>query len=421
MNASEEKASPDIMRADASVYGGYVISRDGKVVFIKGAVPGELVEVSIKERKKDYSIASVRNVIEPSPFRRMPPCNIFGICGGCHLQFIEYDKQVSIKEEILIDAMRRIAGMDVALEPSMTGKEFGYRQRAIFKVSPDGRIGFYKEGTREVVPVDRCLLMDEKINEALQALRDADLRETREVRVISGDTVSLLIKGNISDSAIQDIMGKGIAGVSFENGDSIGKDYVTLDLDGLKYTVNAWSFFQSNWLLNVAVVDKVLKRLAPVEGKKVLDLYAGAGNFSLPLALAAGEVVSIEENLHAVEDGLRNISLNGIKNCNFINASVEGISKGGKRHKGIERFFNETDFDVMIVDPPRPGLTADSLERLMDLSSEEIVYLSCNPATLARDIKKMKARYEIGSLRMIDFFPNTYHIEALAFLTLKGS
>ena len=419
MNSLESKVKLAAIRAEIPVYGGYVIGRDGKVIFIKGAVPGEIVEVTVVERKKDYSISYVTNVLEPSPFRREPPCSIFGICGGCHFQFIGYEKQTSIKEEIILDTMRRIGGVDILLEPSMTGNEFGYRHRANFKVSAEGNIGFYRDGTRDVVPVEKCLLMNEKINDVLQSLRDIDLRGIKDIQVISGDTVVILIKGDISERTIQYIMDRGISGIAFENGDSIGKDYITLDLNGLKYTVTPWSFFQSNWALNRVMVDAVIKRLAPLDDKKVLDLYAGSGNFSLPVALSAEEVVSVEENYYAVEDGRRNASLNGIKNCIFINASVEGISKGEKKQKA-EKFFSDATYDIVVLDPPRRGLTSDSFDKLMELAPKKIAYLSCNPPTLARDIKKMKERYETESLCMIDFFPNTYHIEALAFLNLKG-
>lgn len=402
------------------VYGGYTIGREGKVIFIKGAVPGELVEVAIQEKKKDYSVACAKNIIEPSPFRRKPPCDIFGTCGGCHLQFIEYERQVSLKEEILFDAMRRIAGVEYALEPSLSDKEFGYRHRAVFKVSPDGLAGFYKEGTREVVRVERCLLMKEEINEALNVLKHCDLKGAKEIHVISGDTTALLIKGVISDKSTEDIIAGGISGIAFENGDSLGKDYITLDLNGLKYSVTPWSFFQSHWQLNRIVVDALINKLAPLDGKRVLDLYAGSGNFSLPAALSAREVVSVEENYYAVEDGRRNASINGIKNCTFVHASVEGVNRGEKKLRAAMPFAGPS-YDIVMLDPPRPGLTTDFLKKLMEASPGKIVYLSCNPATLARDIKRLKEKYDIESMQVIDFFPNTYHLEVAAFLNLKGA
>lgn len=406
------------IKAEQPVYGGYVIGRDGKVVFIKGAIPGELVEVEIEEKKKDYYIASVKGITEPSLYRRKPPCSIFGECGGCQLQYITHEKQVSMKEEILLDTMRRIAAVDIQLRPSITGKEFGYRHRGQFKVSQDGETGFYREGTREIIPVEECPLMIDKINQALQTLKGIDIKGAKELHIVAGDTVSILLKGAIPENSEQSILDSGISGIAFENGTSLGKDYITLDLHGLKYSVTPWSFFQSHWSLNQTVVDAVISSLGPLDNKRVLDLYSGAGNFSIPLSVHAAEVLGIEGNLNAVEDAKRNAALNGIKNCSFINLSAEESFGSRRKHKH-DRLFKETGYDIIILDPPRAGLTSDCLKGVMELNSSRIVYISCNPATLARDVKKMKEKYEIESLTMMDFFPNTYHIEALAYLNLK--
>jgi 23S rRNA (uracil1939-C5)-methyltransferase len=411
--------SAHIIKAEIPVYGGYVMGRDGKVIFIRGAIPGELVDVLVEEKKRDYSIGSVRHIIEASPSRREPPCRIFGICGGCQLQFIEYTKQVSMKEEILLDAVKRIGGLTVTLMPSLTGEEFGYRHRGQFKVSRDGSIGFYREGTREVILVEECPVMVREINDVVRKLRKVDLKGVTELHIASGDTVALLVKGGPGDDdTSQAIFGSGVSGIAFENGDSMGKDYITLELGGLKYSVTPWSFFQSHWALNRAVVDAVKEGLFPLEDRRILDLYAGAGNFSLPLSSLAGEVVAVEENHFAVEDGRRNIMLNGIKNCTFMHLSVEK-SLEGKKKQQVAKLFGETHFDIIVLDPPRAGLTSECLKKVMESGSERIVYLSCNPATLARDLRKMNEKYEVESMRMVDFFPNTYHIEALTFLKRK--
>jgi 23S rRNA (uracil1939-C5)-methyltransferase len=408
-----------ILRAETPVYGGYVLGRDGRVIFIRGAIPGELVDVSIEERKRDYSVASVRNVIEPSPSRRDPLCRIFGICGGCQLQFMEYDKQVSMKEEILIDAMRRIGDVEVALMPSLVAQEFGYRHRGQFKVSAEGAVGFYREGTREVIPVDHCPIMVPEINGMLQTLGSIDLRGVKEVSISSGDTLAILVRGKMTDESVQSLLEGGISGIAFENGDSLGKDYVTLDLNGLRYSVTPWSFFQSHWSLNRVVVEEVVRELSLLENKRVLDLYAGAGNFSLPLSTQAKEVVAVEENSFAVEDGRRNMMLNGVRNCTFVNLSVEKILESRKKQQA-EKLFEGSHYDSIVLDPPRAGLASECLRRIMATGSERIVYISCNPATLARDVKKMREKYDLEAVRMVDFFPNTYHIEALAFLRRKG-
>lgn len=407
--------STQTIRAETPVYGGYVIGRDGNVIFIKGAIPGELVDVSVDEKKRDYWLASVTNIIEPSDFRRKPFCDIFGVCGGCHIQFIEYQKQVMMKEEILCDAMRRIAGINAELLPSVTGKEFGYRQRGQFKVSHKGELGFYRGGTREVIPVRHCPVMSDGINDLLRDLKGQDLMGVKELHITSGDSKTALIKGRAAEDLSERLFDAGVSGTAFENRESVGKDYVTLDLNGLKYSITPWSFFQSNWALNTKMVADVVSGLMPLDGKKVLDLYAGAGNFSLPVSVLAREVIAIEENTDAVEDGMRNTMLNNIRNCHFINMPVEEALLQGKGSR-TSKLLNSEPFDVIILDPPRPGLTSGCIKALMSAGCGKIVYVSCNPATLARDIKKMSEKYDLEALRMIDFFPNTYHVEAVALL-----
>lgn len=406
------------LKAELPVYGGYVISRDGKVVFIKGAIPGEVVKVTTRENKKDYSIASVTNIIEPSPFRIQPACKLFGICGGCHLQYIAYEKQVSLKEEILTDTLKRTGGVELQLMPSLTDKEFGYRHRGQFKISQEGHIGFYREGTREVVSVEECPVMADEINKALHSLQTVNLKGARELVIISGDTTVALVKGMITEDTVEKMLKAGLSGIALDNGDSFGKDYITFDLNGLKYSLTPWSFFQSHWQLNRKVVELVTDKLSPLEDKRILDLYSGAGNFSLPLASKAKEVIAVEENRYSIEDGQRNAGLNNIKNCSFIQTSLEENPKAHKNQKGAKKLW-EDHYDIVVIDPPRPGLTSGCLNRILEGRSKKLVYISCNPATLARDLKKMKDSYEIEGVHMVDFFPNTYHIEAIAFLNLK--
>lgn len=408
-----------ILKAGSPVYGGYVIARDGKITFIRGAIPDELVAVTVEEERRDYIVASVEQVLEPSPSRRIPRCPVFGICGGCQMQFMEYGRQLLLKEEILRETFRRIGEHEVTLQPSLSGREFGYRHRGQFKVSRDGVIGFFKEGSREVVPVESCPLMIDDINEALRMIRKIPLVGLTEVHINAGDTVSVLLKGKVSDELVQSLLAEGIGGIALETADSYGKDYVTLDLHGLKYSVTPWSFFQSHWDLNRAVVESVIKALHPLENKKVLDIYAGAGNFSLPLALYAGEVVAVEENHYAVEDGRRNATLNTLRNCMFIHGSVAEVL-GGKRYPKGSRRIREAQYDIVVLDPPRPGLTAEGIATILEMKPERIVYVSCNPATLARDTRKMRDVYDIASVTLVDFFPNTYHIEAVVLLSLKG-
>jgi len=396
-----------VLKADAAVYGGYVISRDGGVVFIRGALPGEVVEVSLREKKKDYSVAVVTEVIERSEGRVEPRCPYFGDCGGCQLQFASYEKQVAMKSAVLIDCLHRIGNIDMELTPPLVGADFSYRHRAQFKVTKDGRIGFYREGSREVLPIESCPLMAGPINAALARLNAADLRGIREVHVTAGDCVLALLKGvEYGEALAGRFLEMGFDGVAFDDGTYAGKGHAGFDMMGLLYSVSPWSFFQSNWALNTELVGVIRDALMPLEGKRVADLYAGAGNFSLPLAREGAEVQAVEENPHAIKDGQRNVSFNKLRKFRFVKGRAESVRLQG-------------EFDIAVLDPPRPGLTAGAMKRLQELGPERAAYVSCNPSTFARDLKKLSGLYEIESVRMIDLFPNTYHVESLALLRKK--
>lgn len=397
-----------ILRPSLPAYGGYSIARDEKVVLIKGAVPGELVEVNIDEKKRDYMLATVTQVLEPSEFRVQPTCPVFGICGGCHLQFISYEKQVSMKEEVLADSLSRIGRMEVQLSPSLTHAQWHYRHRAQFKVSREGTVGFFRESSRDVVLFETCPLMNDRINELLQRIKEKNLASGfKEIHLSIGDSAAVLLKGDSADPELTEAFREiGVASIAVNNTLMEGSGSVEFDLNGLKYTVSPWTFFQAHWALNLKVAEFIANQISPLQGKKVLDLYAGAGNFSLPIALHADEVVLVEENPFAVEDGTRNLKLNSLKNCKFVKSSAE-------------KYRIQKKFDVIILDPPRPGLTSEVIKKVIETPSDTVVYISCNPSTLARDLKKLKDIYDIQSVQMIDFFPNTFHIEAAVVLKLR--
>jgi 23S rRNA (uracil1939-C5)-methyltransferase len=405
------------IRPEHPIYGGLAIGRrDGKVVMIKGAIPGETVEARIDQDKKDYSTATAMRVLDPSPDRVEPRSRYFGVCGGCQLQHIAYGRQVRLKEEVLEGALKRTAGISVKLSGPLVGGPWNYRYRGQFKIS-HGKVGFFREKSRDVVDIERCALMHEEINryylKAKTLIKDVSARELH-ISYGSGEVMAL-IKGARNagvdwDALANSLLEGGFSGVFMllEDGKLLKyeKEYLTLDLAGLKYTVSPMSFFQSNWELNQVLVKLVVERLQPLHGKTVLDLYSGAGNFALPIALHAGHVLAVEENPFAVEDGIRNAEINGIKNCEFRNGDAGSLE-------------NLRAVDIVVADPPRTGLTGGAVDKILALTPEQIAYVSCDPITLARDLKKLSGKYVVTSLRLVDFFPQTYHIEAVAFLGLR--
>jgi 23S rRNA (uracil1939-C5)-methyltransferase len=404
------------LKIERPLYRGFFLARhQGKVVMVKGPVmTGETVQAVIEEDRNDYFTASAIKIIDPSPERITPPCKYFGVCGGCHFQHIPYDLQVKIKEEVLQDSLQRIMKAEIVLSESMTNNnQWNYRLRGQFKVSAEG-IGLHRRGTRDVVKTDTCLLMSEEINKHIQRTNKIVRKlKIREFHITHGDCLIAMIitrKSALTDEEAErlalDLMSEGLSGLTILRGDlQFGKSFITLDHLGLKYTISPQSFIQNNWVLNQAVISFVRKKLKPRNGMKILDLYAGAGNFSLPLA-SDTDVVAVEGNKYAIQDGQRNLEINNLSNYRFIRSTAE-------------KFRTDERFDAIILDPPRPGLTNRAMKNVLSMLPERIVYLSCNPTTFARDMKKLLGNYDMESIRLIDFFPQTFHIEALAFLHLR--
>jgi 23S rRNA (uracil1939-C5)-methyltransferase len=393
----------------APVYGGYALARTEEtgVLFIRGALPGEKVEVRLGQRKKDYAFADVIEVISPSPYRVDPPCAYFGECGGCQLQHAAYGFQLEMKRGILQEAFRRIGRTDVVPALAAPGPQFGYRHRGQFKTDGEG-VGFYAERSRRLVAVSRCPLMVGRISVALPALRGLGRLAPgiSEIHVASdGAQAVAWFPGVRYDRRIVERFGGFISGARFEDR-SWGRERISLDLEGLSYVVSTGSFFQANWRMNVSLVRRILEFVEGSPEGRLLDLYAGAGNFALPMASRFAEVVAVEEEGNSFSDLRRNIRGNGIGNVRAVRSSVEMFRPEGR-------------YDVMIVDPPRSGLSAKALSIVRGIGAGVVCYISCNPSTLARDVATLSDRYDLGLLQLFDFFPNTHHVESLAVLILR--
>jgi len=392
----------------SAVHGGYALARvpGTGVLFVRGALPGEEVRVRIGDRKRDYAFGEAVEILSPSPHRVDPPCEVFGTCGGCQLQHAEYPYQIAMKRDILREAFRRIAGMDVDPEVAPAGAPFGYRYRGQFKTDGEA-IGFFAERSRRLVPVSRCPLMVDAINRALPSLRGlGGIAPAGEIHLASdGARVAAWLPGIRFDPRIAGRAGGALRGIVFEDR-TWGEGTVTLPLDGLSYSVSPRSFFQANWRGNLALVGRLASLLGAPGGGRVLDLYAGAGNFALPLARRCGEVVAVEGEPRAFSDLRRNVQGNALPNVRAVKSRVEAYRPGGR-------------FDAVVLDPPRSGLSPKALSLVRGTTAGRILYVSCNPSTLARDVRVLSDRYDLASLAMHDFFPNTHHVEALAVLSAR--
>jgi 23S rRNA (uracil1939-C5)-methyltransferase len=391
------------VRALKPVYGGYTLARAEGTLFVRGALPGELVSVAVRERKKDYAVADVVAVREASPDRVEAPCPVYGTCGGCQVQHAAYPRQLELKAEVLRDVLRRIGRMEAEPAPVEGSDPFRYRYRGQFKAG-GGRIGFFRMSSRDLVAIKGCPLMIDPINERLEGMaRVAGEAGAGEVYASSdGTKVVAYLKGTAFDPALS---GPGLAGLVFEDGVR-GEGELSLRIGEDSYAVSAKGFFQANWRLNLRLVDRVLQLAGACPDCRVLDLYAGAGNFSIPLARRSREVVAVEEGADSARSLQGNVDRNGLRNVKAV-------------HARVERFRPRGRFDVVVADPPRAGLSEKAFRLVRACAAPLFLYVSCEPPTLARDLAKLSALYEVKSLEPYDFFPNTFHIETLAVLARR--
>jgi len=394
------------LKIEKAVYGGYGLARggDGGVVLVRGALPGEVVDADVVARKKDYAVARTAAVAEPSPHRVAPACAAHGACGGCRLQHADYPCQLEMKASALADVLRRIARIATGPPAIRPSDPFRYRHRGRFQADAGG-VGFFAEGSHRIVPIDACSLMVDGINGLLGACRDAAAlgRAAGFVVASDGERTVAQFAGTAYDDRIAGLLREaGAAGAVFRDR-AWGRCGLDFRLGGFVYGVSPGSFFQANWKLNLELIERVVTLVAEGADGRVLDLYAGAGNFTLPLSARSAEVVAVEEGGDAVRDLRRNVARNRIGNVKAVRARIERFRPSGR-------------FDAVVVDPPRTGLSERAVGLLREIGAPRVLYVSCNPAALARDLSRLSGAYRIGGIEAYDFFPQTHHVETLAVL-----
>jgi len=414
---------------EAVAFRGYGVGRvTGKVVFVPYTVTGDKAWVEMVEEKKKYSTGRLIRIIDPSPRRADPPCPYFGTCGGCQWQHIDYRFHGKLKKTIFREALERIGRIkDVpAMDVTLSTEPYDYRVRVQLKVS--GRtLGYFRERSHEIVDIDHCPISDPLVNQTIQQLRNElatfPQMEGIEINVSRDEEKAVLILhppswNRDSEDFVRKFLQnhsvlKGIAIVAKNGlkrlGDPSLNFTVSLRRSGekrtLEFRASALSFFQVNPEQNRRLIQTVLEFSEVRKNEILLDLYAGIGNFTLPLAAEASKVTGVEENRAAIEDARFNAERNGIKNCDFVQGKAEEVLKK----------LNERP-DHVILDPPRTGCKA-ILGRVVGLRPKKIIYVSCEPTTFSRDIRLFAENgYSLQRLGLIDMFPQTYHMEVIGLL-----
>ncbi|HJQ69169.1 MAG TPA: class I SAM-dependent RNA methyltransferase [Blastocatellia bacterium] len=374
-------------------FGGDAVARhDGLAIFVPFAAPAERLRIRITERKKNFARGVIEEIITPSPSRRAPPCRYFGECGGCQLQHLSYDEQLKAKAGFVGDALARIGRIPWDREIEIrSAAEFGYRSRAQVKIEHDAdhlRIGFNHAASHAVCDVESCPVLAPQLDRALVSLRS-----------------SFAGGGFGSELPAEVEMALGQSGVSIEPElEGFSAAPVSRKIGDMNYTFGASTFFQANYLL---LEDFVKEATAGYSGDVACDLYAGVGLFTLPLALSFDRVIGVESDPRAAYFAKKNIAASNAANVELRNTRVESWLKG----------INSAP-DLILLDPPRSG-AAEAIGEIARLKPARVAYVSCDPATLARDLRKLvDARYRLSSVVAFDLFPQTYHVETVAKLDL---
>lgn len=389
----------EITKMDHSGNGiGYI---DNKIVFVPKAIIGNTYDIEIVNSHKKYDAGRIKKMIKKSDLYREADCPFYNFCGGCNISNLDYEKQLLFKKDKVINIFKRYLEMDINPEIIGSDKIYGYRNKITFAVNK-GVIGLV-DIDNLVKDIDYCLLVNDNINELYKIIREEDL--SRVEKIIIRECDNGLILSILGMMKIDKFRDKCIA--IYLNGIGVyKKEDGYIFIDNLKYKISDKSFFQINTSNIKNLYDLVIKYGEFTGQERVIDLYCGVGSISLYISRYVREVLGIEIVNSAILDANENKKINGIENVEFICGDVS---------KMID---DKISGDVIIVDPPRTGLDKHTIEVINDFEIKKLIYVSCNPMTLVRDIKEMN-RYELIDMTLVDMFPQTHHVECVALLGLK--
>lgn len=454
--------------SDVAAEGNSIARVEDFVVFIPYGAPGDVVDVKLDKKKKSYAIGHIEQMAKPSPIRVEPRCEHFGVCGGCRWQHIPYSEQLKYKYQQVKDALERIAKVDIPeINPVLGSKNiWEYRNKMEYTFSnkcwltfeqlrsgeefPDrNAAGFHIPGAFDkVLDIKKCHLQDDLSNKIRLFVKEwgkshslsfYDIREqkgllrTMMIRITStGEVMVVMVFGENDKVAIEELL-EAVKNqfpeitsllyvINLKVNDTIGdqeiltysgKDYIEEEMEGLKFKIGPKSFYQTN-SLQAYELYSVTRKFAELTGNElVYDLYTGTGTIANFVSKQASGVIGIEYVPEAIEDAKVNSEINGINNTKFYAGDMKDVL--------TDSFIEEHGRpDVMIVDPPRAGMHEDVVNVILNAAPKRIVYVSCNPATQARDLAMLDVKYKVDEVQPVDMFPHTHHVENVVKLTLRS-
>ena len=397
----------DVEITDLDHMGRGIARINNKIVFIPKSIPLDKCKIKIIKEKKNYCEGEIIEILEKSPKRIDSICSKFNECGGCDLLVMTYEEQLKYKENKVKNIISRYTNIDTDIKNIVASPDqYFYRNKVNFKVKE--KIGFYKKKSYEIINIDKCFIADERINEILELIKkNMDLDGINEITIrTSKDNIMVIFNSNRSID-VEGIKDK-VNSIYVNDEKVYGSDYIKEKIGDYEFVISPDSFFQVNTKQTKNLYEKVLEYANLNGDEVVLDLYSGTGTIGIYLSSLVKKVMSIEINKSAVKDAKKNKEINDVNNIEFL---------CGDASKLIENIKEK--IDVVVVDPPRAGLNDEGIKNIKKISSNKLVYVSCNPVTLARDLDRLSDMYDVLEITPFDMFPNTYHVENVCLLKLK--
>lgn len=375
-----------------------------KICFVDNALPNEKVEIEITKEKKKYLEAKIVKILEKSEDRIKPLCPYSNECGGCNLSHLSYEKENDFKYNKVKDLIKKFINEDIELKGIVYDKEYEYRNKIVLHGN-NNVSGQYKKYSNDIVNIDKCLLVNNRINEIIKLLKSNSIEEATIKTSNDLSNTLLNVKGNINN--IDELKSKVDVLIINNKLLSTNKSIIS-NIGNNKYYLSSNSFFQVNRFLTESLYNEVLNIVKTINPCEVLDLYCGTGTIGIYISNYCREIVGVDYNKSNIEDANKNKELNNCNNISFICNKVENI------------IDNYKDIDLIIVDPPRSGLDDHTRDILKKMMSKTIIYVSCDPVTLMRDLKDLKEKYNIKYIKPFNMFPRTYHVESISVLERKN-
>lgn len=378
---------------------------DNKIVFIENALPGDIVKINNLIDHNNYYEAKLSKIIESSPNRITPKCPYHDLCGGCQLMNLTYNEQLHYKKTKVIKIFKRYCNIEI-LPNIISSNQYHYRNKITFQVV-NGQLGLYKTKSNDLIEIDQCFLISTKMNTLIPILKEINLKDVNQIMLREAkDKIMIQFLGSINKDEVLEKLTNKVDSIYENNNLIYGQKKLTTCLEKFNYHISPASFFQVNTNQTINLYNKIREHLKE-NNHNVLDLYCGTASIGIYISKICNNVEGIEINASSVKDAHDNIALNNLTNISVKEGSVAKFLTSKKY------------YDTIIVDPPRSGLDKITKKTLLEIKAKKLIYVSCNPITLARDINILKELYTIEAITLFDMFPNTYHVESVVSLKLK--